>query len=241
MVVTGSQHILVVEDEEHLAIGIRFNLEAENYRVTLVKSGPAALKVIQDDDVDLIVLDIMLPGMSGYEICESIRASGDDTPVLFLSARTLAEDRARGFEVGADQYMNKPFDLAELLARVKNLLQLHDRRQTSQQSPIDSLATYSIGSAEIDFDAFEVKQDESIVRLTPLNMKLLRYFVTNEGRVIPRSELLEKVWGMPGHIQTRAPDQFIRRLRETFEKDPAKPKHFITLRDVGYRFIAEPE
>jgi len=239
--VAGSQHILVVEDEEHLAIGIRFNLEAESYRVTLVDSGPAALKVIQDDDIDLIVLDIMLPGMSGYEICESIRASGDDTPVLFLSARTLAEDRARGFEVGADQYMNKPFDLAELLARVKNLLQLHDRRQTSQQSQAETLATYSIGGAEIDFEAFEVKQDESIVRLTPLNMKLLRYFVTNEGRVIPRSELLEKVWGMPGHIQTRAPDQFIRRLRETFEKDPAKPRHFITLRDVGYRFIAEPE
>ncbi|WP_231756553.1 response regulator transcription factor [Lignipirellula cremea] len=126
------KHILVVEDERHLAIGIKFNLEAERYRVTTVDNGPAALEVFQKGEVDLAILDIMLPGMSGYEICESLRAAGNDVPVLFLSARTLAEDRARGFDVGADQYMNKPFDLAELLSRIRNLLALHDRRNASR-------------------------------------------------------------------------------------------------------------
>jgi len=237
----SKKHILIVEDEKHLAIGIKFNLEAESHRVTVVDNGPAALAAVEPGDVDLVVLDIMLPGMSGYEICESLRASGNDIPVLILSARTLAEDRARGFDVGADQFMHKPFDLSELLSRVRNLLALHDRRASARVVQEEQIETYEFAGAHVDFEAFEVQVRGEVIRLTPLNMRLLRYFITHEGRVIPRGELLEKVWDMPGHITTRAPDQFIRRLRETFEENPAQPRHFLTIRDVGYRFLANPE
>jgi len=239
---TNKKHILVVEDEEHLAIGIKYNLEAENYQVTTVGDGRSALQIIQEADANLhmVILDVMLPGMSGYEICESLRASGSDLPVLILSARTLAEDRARGFDVGADQYMIKPFDLQELLSRVNNLLSLHDRRTAARATVVDDMKTYEFAGSSIDFDKFEVTVRGETARLTPFNLKLLKYFIQHEGRVIPRPELLENVWQQKGNLHTRAPDQFIRRLRETFEPDPASPVHFLTVRDAGYRFVAEP-
>ena len=232
-------HILVVEDEEHLAIGIKFNLEAEGYLVTTLNEGAAVLQVIQDSEtaVDLVILDIMLPGMSGYTICRMVREAGYDTPILLLSARTLPEDRARGFDVGANQYLTKPFDLDELLSRTKNLLKLPYR---SAPPPI-SLQQAQFGHTEVNFETYEATVDGLQVRLTKQEIKLLKYFVENEGRVIPRSELLEKIWGLPGHINTRAPDQFIRRLRKTFEPDPAQPKYFLTIRDAGYRFVSDTE
>jgi two-component system alkaline phosphatase synthesis response regulator PhoP len=232
-------HILVVEDEEHLAIGIKFNLEAEGYLVTTLNEGAAVLQVIQDSEtaVDLVILDIMLPGMSGYTICQMVREAGYDTPILLLSARTLPEDRARGFDVGANQYLTKPFDLDELLSRTKNLLKLPYR---SAPPPI-SLQQAQFGQTEVNFETYEATVDGLQVRLTKQEIKLLKYFVENEGRVIPRSELLEKIWGLPGHINTRAPDQFIRRLRKTFEPDPAQPKYFLTIRDAGYRFVSDTE
>ena len=232
-------HILVVEDEEHLAIGIKFNLEAEGYLVTTLNEGAAVLQVIQDSEtaVDLVILDIMLPGMSGYTICRMVREAGYHTPILLLSARTLPEDRARGFDVGANQYLTKPFDLDELLSRTKNLLKLPYR---SAPPPI-SLQQAQFGQTEVNFETYEATVDGLQVRLTKQEIKLLKYFVENEGRVIPRSELLEKIWGLPGHINTRAPDQFIRRLRKTFEPDPAQPKYFLTIRDAGYRFVSDTE
>jgi two-component system OmpR family response regulator len=190
---------------------------------------------------DLVVLDLMLPGMSGYAVCERIRAAGLDLPVLILSARTLAEDRTRGFDVGADQYLMKPFDLDELLSRVRNLLVRHGRRNDRVAAPPSESAVYSFGQAHINFDTYDVTVAGRKVRLTPLEMKLLRYFVENQGRVVPREELLERVWDMPGHLYTRAPDQFIRRLRKTFEQDPSAPRHFLTLRDAGYRFVPQPD
>ena len=232
-------HILVVEDEDHLAIGIKFNLEAEGYLVTTLNEGAAVLQVIQDSEtaVDLVILDIRLPGMSGYTICRMVREAGYDTPILLLSARTLPEDRARGFDVGANQYLTKPFDLDELLSRTKNLLKLPYR---SAPPPI-SLQQAQFGHTEVNFETYEATVDGLQVRLTKQEIKLLKYFVENEGRVIPRSELLEKIWGLPGHINTRAPDQFIRRLRKTFEPDPAQPKYFLTIRDAGYRFVSDTE
>ncbi|MCR9118900.1 MAG: response regulator transcription factor [bacterium] len=234
------RHILVVEDEDHLAFGIKFNLEAEDYRVTVVGDGYAALKVLESEgeSIALVVLDIMLPGMSGYDVCEKLRAQGLQMPVLILSARTLAEDRARGFDVGADQYMLKPFDLRELLSRVKNLLV---RTGGAPTPPVRELSHFEFGRARINFETFESFVDDEPVKLTAMNLKLLKFFVLNEGRAIPRSELLEEVWDMPGHIHTRAPDQFMRRLREVFEENPAEPRHFLTIRDVGYRFVADPD
>ncbi|MCH7726788.1 MAG: response regulator transcription factor [Planctomycetes bacterium] len=241
---TANKHILVVEDEEHLAIGIKYALEkAEGYRVTTIADGRVALQTITESstDVDLVVLDLMLPGMSGYDVCETLRSSGHDIPVLILSARTLTEDRTRGFDVGADQYLTKPFDLDELLSRVKNLLTLYDRRAKERGKSLPVPLQFEFAEAVINFETFEVTVAEKPVRLTQLEMKLLRYFIENEGRVIPRSELLENVWNTAGTITTRAPDQFIRRLRKAFEPDPAAPIHFLTIRDAGYRFVAAPE
>lgn len=238
----SANHILIVEDEQHLAIGIKYNLEAEGYRVTAVGDGPSALALLGDrSDVDLVILDLMLPGMSGYDVCEQLRVAGRDIPVLILSARTLTEDRTRGFDVGADQYLSKPFDLDELLSRVKNLLILHSRRSLGARPVKQPLKRFTIGKSEIDFETFEVLTGDTAVRLTQMEMKLIRYFIENPSRVIPRYELLENVWETVGTINTRAPDQFIRRLRKIFEADPSKPRHFLTIRDAGYRFVAEPD
>jgi two-component system OmpR family response regulator len=236
------KHILVVEDEKHLATGIKYNLEAEGYRVTILGDGPSALRFIEQnrDSVDLVVLDLMLPGMSGYAVCETLRAADEIMPVLILSARTLAEDRTRGFDVGADQYMTKPFDLDEFLSRIKGLLALYDRRVERAPQNVPPIPRFAFGNVAIDFEHCSVSVGGEPVRMTQLEMKLLRYFVENEGRIIPRRELLEHVWGVPGNLITRAPDQFIRRLRKALEPDPARPRHFLTLRDAGYRFVAAP-
>ena len=233
-----NRHILVVEDEEHLAVGIKFNLEAEGYRVTTTEEGPKALEIINAEgcDVDLILLDIMLPGMSGYTVCESIRQAGNDLPILLLSARTLPEDRTRGFDAGANQYLTKPFELDELLSRVKNLLLQH--RRVAAVTVSEDTDRLQFGATSVDFATHEVTVDATPIRMTKLELDLLRYFAKNEGRVISREELLTNVWKMPATMNTRAPDQFIRRLRKSLEPDPAKPRHFLTVRDAGYRFIS---
>ena len=223
-------HILLVEDEEHLAFGIQFNLKGEGYTVTAVSDGPAALERLSQDDIDLVILDIMLPGMSGYAVCETLRESGSHIPILLLSARTLPEDRARGFDAGANQYLTKPFELTELLSRVKNLLTQTGRAPERKEDA----STISIANAKVNFDTHEVTVDGEAVKMTPLELKLLRYFIDNAGRVIAREELLERVWEQPPQMNTRAPDQFIRRLRKIFEEDPSTPEIFVTIRDAGY-------
>lgn len=241
-------HILVVDDEQHLGVGIKYNLEAENYRVSLVEDGPTALRLINSgaDTIDLVVLDLMLPGMSGYTVCETMRDAGITVPVLMLSARTLAEDRARGFDVGANQYMNKPFNLDEFLSRVKNLLQLSGNHSTGgnaarhanpPREPVDQIA---FGNVEVNFLNHEVTVGGKPVRMTPKELKLLKYFVENPERVISRTELLSEVWEISGNLQTRAVDQFIARLRKIVEPDSTSPIHLLTIRDAGYRFILEP-
>lgn len=245
-------HILVVEDEQHLGVGIKYNLEAEGYRVSLVEDGPAALRLIDHSAaaIDLVILDLMLPGMSGYTVCEKVRDSGLDLPILMLSARTLPEDRTRGFDVGANQYMSKPFELDELLSRVKNLLQVSARGNAGRSTgPTNSSGTTTpptkvdqieFGQVSVDFQTHQVIVDGKSVRMTPKELRLLRYFVENPERVISRSELLINVWEMPGNVQTRAVDQFIARLRKVIEPHPAEPIHLLTLRDAGYRFVLEP-
>jgi two-component system OmpR family response regulator len=236
--------ILVVEDETHLAQGLKYNLEAEGYKVSLVDSGTIAVKLLESDSqaYDLLILDLMLPGMSGYSVCERLRELDDALPVLILSARSLAEDRTRGFDVGANQYLTKPFDLDELLARVRNLLRLHPRRDAATKpKPLSTKVTeVSFGRAIVNFETYQVTVDGRDVKLTHKELSLLRYFVENQGRVISRQELLTEVWDVSGEMQTRSVDQFLLRLRKTFEADPASPKHFLTIRDVGYRFVTNP-
>lgn len=235
-----AKHVLVVEDEKHLAIGIKYNLEAEGHQVTVAGDGPTALQLIQDQPglVNLIVLDLMLPGMSGYAVCEALRAAGNDVPILMLSARTLAEDRIRGYDVGADQYLQKPFDLDELLAMVRNLLARRRRDAVGGKAGGD---VFEFGAARINFGTYEVAVNGQELRLTPMELKLVRYFRDNEGRVIGRSELLERVWGQPNIETTRTIDNFIVRLRKYFEPDPARPRYFLSVRGAGYRFVSSPE
>ncbi|MEX2174944.1 MAG: response regulator transcription factor, partial [Pirellulaceae bacterium] len=200
-----------------------------------------ALRAIEEEEIDLMILDIMLPGMSGYAVCENLREQGNDVPVLILSARTLAEDRTRGFDMGANQYLSKPFDLDELLSRVRNLLTQLKRRHQAPRPAASELTTYEFGAARINFPQYELAVGGKAVPLTKREWELLAFFVQREGQLIPRQELLEHVWQMPGHLQTRAPDQFILRLRKIFESDPTNPRHFLTIRDLGYRFVARPE
>ncbi len=238
------KHILVVEDEEHLAIGIKYNLEAEGYLVTTIGDGPTALALVQESPatIDLIILDLMLPGMSGYAVCEAIRNAGHTVPILMLSARTLVEDRIRGFDAGTDLYLQKPFDLEELMSIVRNLLARKNRAAAApaiEAKPITPI--YSFGRAIVNFDTYQVTVDDKPLRLTSLEMKLLRYFVGHEGSVVTRAELLEDVWGMSQSTTTRTVDNFIVNLRKYFETDPTEPKHFLSVRGTGYRFVADGE
>ncbi len=236
------QHLLVVEDEQHLAFIIKYNLEAEGYEVTVVGDGPTALAKVEEDPVgiDLLILDLMLPGMSGYGVCQSLREEGYELPILMISARTLAEDRIRGYEVGTDFYLQKPFELDELLAMVRNLL---ERRHRRPMASVDRLAdnVYEFDRARINFDTFQATVGGEPVRLTHTEMKLLRYFVEREGIVVSRAQLLEDVWGMSKAPTTRTVDNFIVKLRKTFEIDPASPRHFLSVRGAGYRFVAKAE
>ncbi|MFM8735000.1 MAG: response regulator transcription factor [Pirellulales bacterium] len=236
-------HILVVEDEQHLAFGIKFNLEAEGYTVSTAADGPAALELLPraTPPVDLVVLDLMLPGMSGYAVCEVIRDRGDAVPVVMLTARTLVEDRIRGFDAGADVYLQKPFDLEELLSVIRSLLSRRgrDERPAEPAEPATP-ATVRFGSAEVNFETWEASCHGAPVKLTSLEMKLLRYLVQHEGKVVTREELLTKVWGMNRPPATRTVDTFMLNLRKTFEDDPSRPVHFLSIRGTGYKFVSGP-
>jgi two-component system OmpR family response regulator len=234
-------HILLVEDEQHLAIGIKFNLESEGYRVTAVGDGQTALAMLEQaaPPIDLVVLDLMLPGMSGYAVCEGLRARGSDVPVVMLTARTLVEDRIRGFDAGTDVYLHKPFDLEELLSVIRNLL--GRRGRADRGAPADTVAargnSVRFGIAEVNFDTWEASAAGKPVRLTSLEMKLLRYLVEHEGVVVSREELLRNVWGLTRSPATRTIDTFMLNLRKSFEEDPSTPKHFLSIRGTGYRFV----
>lgn len=235
--------ILIVEDEPAIAKGLKFNFEAEGYDTTVVDNGPDALELLRlvAPPFDLIVLDLMLPGMSGYEVCEKIRSEDESPPLLVLSARTLAEDKARAFELGADQYMTKPFALTELLARVKNLLARPKNGNRKSEDPIEDAHRASFGSVLVDFDKFEVSSDGTTHQLTTREMQLLQYFLENEDVVLSRTRILRDVWGERDGIVTRSIDNFVLRLRRVVEENPAEPRHILSVRGTGYRFVSSPD
>lgn len=245
-------HILIVEDDAHIARGLKLNLEAEGYRATIAGDGPTGVELAIDprQPVDLVLLDLMLPGMSGYAVCETLRNRGWEQPVVILSARTLTEDRVRGFNSGADVYLQKPFDLEELLSVVRNQLQRRRGRSEGDNTRSNGNGKHSesavpdvvqFGEATVNFDTYEVRVAGREVRLTSLEMKLLRYFVEHEGSVVSRAELLEEVWGLNRIPTTRTVDNFLLNLRKVFERDPANPRHFLSVRGAGYRFVAAPD
>ncbi len=237
--------ILIVEDEEALALGLKFNFEQEGYEVLLAGDGPTAMKLFQTavPRIDLIILDLMLPGMSGYEICTAIRVTNKLVPIIVLSARTLVEDRMHAFDVGTDQYITKPFALPELLNRVKNLLEryrtiLTDVVSTSPVMDVAKIDTFQFGDVRIEFQAFEVYVGEKKYSLTTLEMQLLKYFIEHEGEVLSRHRILEEVWDQSADVTTRTIDNFVLRLRKILEPDPAQPRYIVSVRGTGYRFLS---
>jgi DNA-binding response OmpR family regulator len=225
--------LLVVEDEAHLANGIKFNLEIEGYEVEVVDDGGEAYaRIVAGPPFDLILLDVMLPGMDGFELVERLRKAGNFTPTLMLTAKGLPEDVVHGLEAGADDYLAKPFDLTVLLARVKGLLRRRDWARGGEGP-----RSARIGEADVDFANFEVKARGETFRLTLLEAMLLKLLVQNAGRVVSKGEILEKVWNLSPDTQTRAVDNFIVRLRRYLETDPREPKHLTTLRGAGYRLL----
>jgi DNA-binding response OmpR family regulator len=227
--------ILIVEDESHLAEGLRFNLEAEGYAVEIAEDGPAGEQALNEasEPFDLVILDVMLPGMSGFELARRIRAAGNFVPILILTAKDAAQDLIRGIEDGADDYLTKPFHLDELLARVRGLLRR--RRWDGVDPKGDSLRSFQIGATTVHFDRFELETPNGVVELTVREMGLLRALIDREGEIVSRGDLLQDVWGLRADTKTRVVDSFIVRLRRYVEPDPAHPKHIVSVRGHGYR------
>jgi DNA-binding response OmpR family regulator len=235
--------ILIVEDEQHLADGLRFNLEAERHAVDIVDSGEEALRQLAPDPnrYDLVILDLMLPGIDGFGVVAELRRTRRFVPVLMLTARGRSEDVLRGFEMGADDYLTKPFELPILISRVRGLLRRAEWfRQETTAEPAVALQ-YAFGGKTIDFEQMEVRVGEKRLPLTLMEAELLRYLVQHEGLPVSRKTILENVWGVHEDTDTRAIDNFIVRLRRYIEDEPGNPRHLRTVRGVGYRFVGNPD
>jgi len=236
--------LLVVEDEPHIASGLRFNLEAEGHAVELVDTGERALERLGGPDhYDCVVLDVMLPGIDGFAVARQARARGWQAPILMLTARGRAEDVLKGFEAGADDYLPKPFELSILLARINALIRRHAWHQAAGADEPDARAadTFAFADKVVDFDAQELRTQSGTVPLTLMEANLLRYLIQHEGQVVSRKSMLEDVWNLREDTDTRAIDHFVARLRKYLERDPARPKHLQTIRGVGYKFVAAPK
>jgi len=262
--------VLIVEDEAHLAKGLRFNLEAEGHSVEVAGDGESALTLLlgapnhkrntrsphadDSENFDAVVLDVMLPGKDGFAVAAELRAARNFIPVLMLTARGRPEDVLKGFASGADDYLPKPFELAILLARLQGLLR---RREWARATALKTGAStppvrdeprngagyevFSFDGRTIDFGKLELRVNGNTIQLTLMEAELLRYLVRNQGRAVSRKAILEEVWGLHEDTDTRAIDNFIVRLRRYIEDDPSQPSHLLTVRGVGYRFVAEPE
>ena len=238
--------VLVVEDEEHLADGLRYNLEAEGYTVETVGDGEAALTRLLEEQrrYDAVVLDVMLPGKDGFAVAAELRAANHYVPLLMLTARGRPEDVLKGFESGADDYLPKPFELSVLMARINALLRRRDwfrrgagEQEASSPAAAEQSEVYSFDGKTIDLATLELRTGEQTVRLTLMEAQLLRYLIKHEGEVVKRKSMLEDVWGLHEDTDTRAIDNFIVRLRRYIETEPSRPKHLLTVRGLGYRFV----
>jgi DNA-binding response OmpR family regulator len=255
--------VLVVEDEKHLAQGLRFNLEAEGHIVELAGDGETALyRLIEKKHTfDVLVLDVMLPGKNGFEVAALLREKKNYIPILMLTARGRAEDVLKGFASGADDYLPKPFELAILIARLDSLLRRTtwmrldggDSAEVRAASAVHSnnvqqgdgreveATAFEFAGKSLDFLELELRSLGNTIHLTVMEAELLRHLIRNQGKVVSRKSILEEVWGLHEDTDTRAIDNFIVRLRRYIEEDPSRPKHLLTVRGVGYRFVAEPQ
>ena len=242
--------ILVVEDEAHLAEGLRFNLEQEGHSVQVNATGEEALKRLlsNKDNFDAVILDVMLPGQNGFEVARALRAAKNYVPILMLTARSRPEDVLEGFASGADDYLPKPFNLAILIARVQSLLRRkvwqRDENQPAAKSAgrgADSPETFHFAGKTVDFENLRLHVGKQIMHLTLMEMELLRYLIQNSGHPVSRKAILENVWGLHEDTDTRAIDNFIVRLRRYIEDEPSQPRHLLTVRSLGYEFVPFPD
>ena len=237
--------VLIVEDEKHIADGLSYNLKAEGFDVETVGNGEDAFSLLveRNKPFDVVVLDVMLPGIDGFSLASRLRAQGQFVPILMLTARGQAEDVLRGFEAGADDYLPKPFELSVLLARINALLRRREwfHKDRNRVSPNGSGASqvFDFSGKTIDFEALELRSGSHTVNLTLMEADLLRYLINHEGKIVSRSAILEDVWGLREDTDTRAIDNFIVRLRKYIEDEPSRPRHLLTVRGVGYKFVSQ--
>jgi two-component system alkaline phosphatase synthesis response regulator PhoP len=223
--------ILIVEDEESILMALEDNLKLEGYEVESAKDGPQGLALAKETRHDLILLDIMLPGMSGFDVCQKLRQSGVSTPVVMLTAKGQEVDKVLGLELGADDYVTKPFSPRELLARIKAVLRRTNRVQESGD-------VCNFGDVVVDFGRYEAKKAGSSIFLTALEFSLLHFLVRSQGRVVSRDAILDEVWGKEVYVQPRTVDKHIAELRKKIGDDPSAPRFIIGVRSVGYKFSA---
>ena len=219
--------LLVVEDEADIAFGLERDLALEGYEVDVVGDGESALQRAAQRTFDLILLDVMLPGKDGFDVCRELRRSGVQTPIILLTAKSHEAEKVLGLELGADDYVTKPFSPVELRARIKALL---------RRAADGDLDVFRFGAFEVDFDRFELRCSGEPVELTPIEFKLLAAFVRSPGRLLSRQQLLDKVWGRDTHVTDRVVDTHIGNLRRKIELDPQRPAFLISVRGFGYRF-----
>lgn len=229
--------ILLAEDEETLAIGLEYNLTDEGYIVDWAKDGKQAIDFFNTNTYDLIILDIMLPYLDGFEIAKQVREKSPQMPILILTARTSGEDKVRGLELGADDYMTKPFHLDELLLRIKGML----KRKQWYKTSVKGIPVYKFGKNVVNFENFRCKSGSREFELTQREAMVLKYLIERKGKIVSRKELLENVWHINPEIETRTVDNFISRLRKYFEPDPDNPVYIKGIRSVGYEFVDEKD
>ena len=223
--------ILLVEDEENIRNVVKLNLEMEGYEVVETDNGKAAVHIFQEQHFDLLILDVMLPEMNGFEICEQVRLSNTTVPIIFLTAKDTPQDRVAGLKKGADDYLTKPFNLEELLLRVQNLLK-RSNKQAAEESEI-----FKFGNSEVNFSTFEAKGNQGDFTMTKKEAMLLKLLVERKNEVVSRNQILQFVWGYDVFPSTRTIDNFILSFRKYFEEDPHNPKYFQSIRGVGYKFV----
>jgi two-component system alkaline phosphatase synthesis response regulator PhoP len=226
--------ILLVEDEPGLVLTLTDRLESEGYEVDAAREGGEASKKAAEGHYDLILLDVMLPGKSGFDVCRELRMRGSSTPILFLTARGEVADKVVGLKLGGDDYLTKPFDMMELTARVEALL-----RRAAESAPKGTGAPvrYAFGDVEVDFRKAEVTRAKTPIELSALEFKLLKYFIENRGATLSREELLSRVWGYDAAIHSRTVDVHVSGLRQKIEPNPARPQYVVTVHKLGYRFL----
>jgi DNA-binding response OmpR family regulator len=224
----NGRSVLIVEDDPSIALGLRMNLEAEGYEVMSAEDGEKALDVARSDAPELIILDVMLPKMNGFEVLRTLRQEGHTMPIIILSARTGEIDKVTGLELGAEDYVAKPFSLAELLARIRAALR--------RGSPPQKARAFSFGEVVVDPDARDVKKQDRLVDMTATEFDVLMCFLQSKGRALTRDEIFRAVWGPNHHGTPRTIDNFVQQLRAKLENDPQAPRFFRTVRGVGYRF-----